>query len=193
MNKESKVNLKKIISFILIILIIPIASGLGLAYFSHLQIEGNFAAWKPLGSPPERVSQIIGFCDDNVCVETVNATKYYNCGNYEDCWIKAELSPEEIKTYTLDPYVACMYEIRKPSLPPNTIQLVEMKYCSSGGVEQIYYALQQDGSIWVWNHTVADLAGLLLIGALVAGVQLGIVLDIVLITAILFLNAVRPN
>ncbi len=55
--------------------------------------------------------------------------------------------------------------------PINTIDLMKTKGCSSGGMEQINYALISDGSVWVWSHTIADLEGIGWFGAVIyAGV-----------------------
>ena len=147
---------------ILIGIFIPIASAI-LAVsivFSYGSIHdsGRFAQWHVLGSPPERVTKILGFCDYAICVQTDSLKIYsaHGCdGSSSSCWEQVEQPVIE------EPHLgSCWFKFTEKSPPKRIIQVIKTNNCGSGGAIQTDYALLEDGNVWVWTHTVTDLQAL---------------------------------
>lgn len=194
-NKRLLTRMKSILqvaAFILLLLVLPIISAFGVAYYSLLDISGRFKPWQSLGGPPERALRIIGLCYASVCVETENNAKYFHCLNNKNCWTKTDLPDEDIIPFSAKLYNPCQFEFEVPSPPADTIQIAGAKACESGGDGQTYYALQEDGTVWVWSHTIPDMASLAALGALWLGLQIGIVIDAILVILVLAIRDRRP-
>lgn len=195
-NKRRSIQWKPIIQIailIIVLLVMPVISAIGVTYYSLLDLSGRFKPWQSLGGPPERALRIVGLCYDSVCVETENYQKYFSCEHDEICWTKTDLPNEDVVPFSAKLYNPCLFEFEIPSPPPDTIQIAGSKYCGSGGDIQTYYALQEDGTIWTWSHSIPDLAAFAALGALGFGLQIGIAIDVILIIIILFIRAVKPR
>ena len=105
--------------------------------------------WQPLSTVPSRVVQLLGFCDRAICVEADNGKQYRYTGcNHsvnEACW--NEVTAQEIEPIIPHLYNPCIYEFEIPSPPSDTIQLLGVKVCGSGGDYYESYALLEDGSV----------------------------------------------
>jgi hypothetical protein len=195
-NKRRSIRWKPIIQiaiFILILLVVLIISTIVVTYYSLQSLSGRFTLWQSLGSPPERALRIVGLCFDSVCVETENNSKYFHCASNDNCWTKTNLLDEDVIPFSAQLANPCMFEFEIPSPPPDTIQIAGAKTCSSGGDGQTYYALQEDGTVWVWSHNIPDLASIAALGALWLGLQIGLAIDIVVVIVVLFVRQVVPR
>ena len=181
----------KKITFVLLIILLTLFSTFvggytGLSY-SATSIQSH-KDWQQLNVAPTRVVQLLGFCDRAICVETYDGKRYryIGCNHSTDeaCW--TEVTAQEIEPIIPQLYNPCMYEFEIPSPPTDTIQLLGAKVCGSGGDYYQSYALLEDGSVWKWDHSIGDLAGLgmlpgIILGALV-GLGIGLLIAIIAYT-----------
>lgn len=148
---------------ILIGILIPIATArLAVAIpltYGSIYDSGSFIQWHSLGSPPEKVTKILGFCDYAVCVQ-MDSQKIYrvsasNCNESpQPCWEQLEQPVIEEP-----PFESCWFKFADKNPPQHVIQIIKTNECSTGGAIQANHALLVDGNIWVWEHTVTDLQG----------------------------------
>jgi hypothetical protein len=148
--------------------------------------------WRPLSMPPAQVVQLLGFCDRAICVETEDGRRYRYIGidcqqtSSEDCW--REEPAAELESTIAHLYNPCMYEFQIPGPPPDTIQMLGVKACGSGGDYYESYALLEDGSVWKWDHSISDLAPLGILDGLILGVLLGLVVGLLAAIAVFALR-----
>jgi hypothetical protein len=149
---------------ILVGILIPFASATLavsiLLTYGSIHDSGRFVPWHSLGSPQEKVSRILGFCDGVICVQTDNQKTYkpgvHGCdGSSPSCWEQVE-QPIIEKPY----FGSCWFNFTEKTPPQRVIQVIKTNQCGSGGAIQTDYALLADGNVWVWTHTVTDLEGL---------------------------------
>jgi hypothetical protein len=171
-------KLKNFIFILLIILLVPLGAVIG-GYIGVRKAANNMQShedWQRLSVPPAQAVQILGFCEGQLCVKTADG-KQYQC-----CW--SEVTAVEIEPTIPQLSNPCMYEFQILAPPPDTIQMLGVKACGSGGDYYQSYALLEDGSVWKWDHSISDLAPLRVIDGLIFGVPLGLFAGLLIAIAV---------
>jgi hypothetical protein len=126
--------------------------------------------------------QLLGLCNEEICVLTEGGQRYRydpaNCNHSNDqtCWVAA--TSDQVTPLVPQLYNPCLYEYQIPSPPGDAIQVMGSKVCESGGDGYVYYSLLENGSVWEWNHSIADLASLLYVGLAYRGIVVGFLVGI---------------
>jgi hypothetical protein len=179
---------------LLTLLLIPLSAVTG-GYLGFRSAAKNIQPhedWRLLGTPPAQVVQILGFCAHQICVQTDDGKRYlYNlieCDQSADqnCW--KEVSNVQIELAIPHLSNPCMYEFQFPSPPPDTIQMLGVKGCGSGGDYYESYALLEDGSVWKWADSIGDLAPLGIVDGVIFGVSLGLIGGLLAVIAVFALG-----
>jgi hypothetical protein len=84
-----------------------------------------------------------------------------------------------------------MYEFKIPDPPANTIQIIGVMECGSGGDIYQSFALLEDGSIWTWNHSIYDLAGFVTLPQVFLAASIGLLVGLVI--AVILFRTVWPR
>lgn len=187
---------KKIAFLLLIFLLLPLGFLAGAhigGWHANKSIQSD-KEWQSLGKPPTHAIETLGFCEGQICVKSTDGRRYLRntvrCSDLADnsCW--HEIGPGEIEPLMPRLANSCMYEFEMPSPPPDTVQLMWSKECSSGGDIMQSFALLEDGSIWMWSHSIYDLAGLVLLPQIFLTASAGLVIG--LMVAIGLFSTVWP-
>ncbi len=136
-----------------ILLLATIAGGaVGLA-LAYLGLSGWFAAWRPIGKPPELASRILALSGPSVWVQTASGVIYFNASSYDcqrDCWtVVAEVSVDHTQPASINEILPAPC-----ASPPPFFGALDQKGDCWRGVWQDYntvYALRRDGRIWLWT------------------------------------------
>lgn len=155
--------LPKIVKKIVVILLaifIPIAGFYIGIFYGEIESTGRFVQWRSLGSPPGKVSKLLGIMYDSVLyVETVNGEKYkttYFCEKSSpSCWNEAN----DTDKIGMPVYEACSRRWKDfiVATPPDAVvQSIQKETCGGPVHEQINYVLVQDGSVWSWEYSFCD-------------------------------------
>ena len=198
-NRSVVLKLKKVIFILLPILLVPLGAVIG-GYIGLRSAANNIHSqedWRRLSVPPAQVVQILGFCERQLCVKTADGKQYQytaidcNQSANKSCW--SEVTAAEIEPTIPHLSNPCMYEFQIPSPPPDTIQMLGVKACGSGGDYYESYALLEDGSVWKWDHSISDLAPLGMINGLILGVSLGLFAGLLIAIAVFFAGRVHRS
>ncbi len=171
-------------AYIALLIALPIIASIGFATYKWLASTGQFEPWKSLGSPPEPATRIIGICYKRVCVETADHTQYFECSSIyedEDCWKRIDLKVDQIVPLSSERYNSCPFEFNIPKPPADTIQLESETSCDSYGGNQTHYALQNDGTVWMWSFNISGLAPFAILEGILYGFIFGVAAEIILV------------
>ncbi len=144
--------------------------GLVLGYvYAYLLFHGLLEIWHRVGKPEESIVQIVGVTDAGTLFVTTETGKVFSLGfttdddkmtlsfplvwNREDHFSGEPISP--IQYYGADFF----------TLPPlfQVKQLYQMEYIYRvEGKGAVKFALDADGNLWMWEHQIAGLTGLVL-------------------------------
>lgn len=150
----------------------------------NLLPEGD---WRELEKPPERLTQFVTntplhFFGGEIYASTADGTLYATTCDGDVCgWEKKEvLPPPADKSSYWSGF--CVDDskpkgiILKPSTPGNVIDSYETRYCGPDYVNNIFFILLDDGSVWVWNKFDSAYAMYLYEKRYTVGTILGLVL-----------------
>jgi hypothetical protein len=158
----------------IILWILPIP-GIVLGYAcAYLSFHGLFETWYFVGKPNENITRMRGISEANKLLVATETGKlysfefgriFYNGFHYEG---EAALPPqpawEKEALDAIDPVHALQYYGADFfSWPPlfQVEQLYQMEYLYRvEGKGEVKFALAADGNIWMWNHQIAGLTGL---------------------------------
>jgi hypothetical protein len=170
---------------LVIIVVGSFLGGLVGCQIAEMESYGFFETWHYLGIPPGGGEKIVGANQWFLEVQTGTLARYtykvFKCGDYfsEFCW-QVTLSGEDSRLKIHDPDPSCgKFIVANP--PTEVIEQVKVVQCYGYmGMEQTHYVLGKDGSVWVWNHSISDLRGLLGINYMSKGLVIGFVVSFVI-------------
>jgi hypothetical protein len=187
---------KKFAFLVVIFLLLPsgfLAGGQAGSWYADKSIQSS-EEWQSLGKPPAPAIQILGLCEGVICVKSSDGRSYrrntVDCDELaNNCWLEVSSDNSELPSPRI--YNRCMYEFKIPDPPANTIQIIGVKECGSGGDIYQSFALLEDGSIWAWNHSIYDLAGLVILLQVFLAALIGLVVGLVI--AVILFRIVWPR
>ena len=137
---------------------------LGYAY-AYIFFNGLLATWHFVGKPDENIERIIGVKEGRKLLVATETGKLYSFGFYYRG--KVALPPhilwEKERVDTVDTVSHLDWGADFITLPPlfQVEQLYELEYqYKVEGKGDVKFALAADGNLWMWNHKVAGLTGL---------------------------------
>ena len=157
--------------------------GGGVAYLLAYR-DGAFSRWRSLGSPPAPATAL--YAGDTTVIYAAAADgNVYSCPPTSQardaCWTLAA------GPYAVDPRADYEHSVIPGDPPPPPQTPVDVLYVSRFYAEmavEARYALLPDGTVWVWFHESAGYLSLLvLLGAPVLGLLLGLALALILLLA----------
>jgi hypothetical protein len=131
--------------------------------------DGAFTRWRDLGSPPERITDLLGIgqysAEDVVYVETETGNVFRCC-------------PQEIGEWEKTEPTQYMYGQTCGSLPPKTSPPPRLvKACVEvaafeWATDRKQFALLDDGTVWTWHQHVGldTLLNIVCVSSLIGGV-----------------------
>ena len=137
---------------------------LGLAY-AYIFFNGILATWHFVGKPDENIVRIIGIKEGRKLLVATETDKLYSFGFYYrgEVALPPQLSWEKEQLDTVDTVSHSDLGADFITLPPlfQVEQLYELEYrYKVEGKGEVKFALATDGNLWMWNHKIAGLAGL---------------------------------
>jgi hypothetical protein len=141
--------------------------GIVLGYgYAYVFFHGLLETWQFVGKPEEDIARIIGIRDGRKLLIATETGKIYSFEFYYQGQVRLapQLSWEKEQLDTVDP--ASRFEYYGAdfiSLPPpfQVEQLYDLQYVYRvEGKGEVKFALASDGNLWMWNHQIAGLTGL---------------------------------
>jgi hypothetical protein len=124
--------------------------------------------WRPLGSPPTRVTRLLRIDADGAYV-AASDDQVYKC-----CWEPSEL--RESPSYPSS-HFPCEGDQDRPTAPGKVIDQQEVAYCGPDYGISYALVLLDDGSVWEWSYASNPLAGIgILLSYALAGIASGFLL-----------------
>ncbi len=152
-------------------------------------VSGALTRWQRLPDPPAPAAEILtggsGLSNDSWWVYVRSAAgDIYSCSADEadGCWVPVPASSE------LPPVPPCEHpsNYTVPAPPGRVIDTLETEACNFEAGYQVNFAVQDNGTVWRWEHFSSGLSGVFgwlvgglcgaLIGLLVAGTLAAVVL-----------------
>jgi hypothetical protein len=128
---------------------IAIALGVGLLFsvLMIMHLNGNFAYWRSLGRPPEKITRIVGTTLDSVTVETTSKTLYaLDTSTRNNQWQK--VFTIQVDESSNDPSCGTHSDL----LTKNVVNIKVSCSLSPGGAYFSIYALRKNGNIYLWHQ-----------------------------------------
>jgi hypothetical protein len=138
---------------------------LGLVY-ADIFYKGIFVTWHFIGKPDENIVRIIGIRDGYKLLVATETGNLFSLGFYdrEKEALVPQFTWEREQLDTVDPVTRLNYGGADfVTLPPlfQVKQLYEFEYLYRvEGKGEVKFALATDGNLWIWNHKIAGLTGL---------------------------------
>jgi hypothetical protein len=152
-----------------------LAAGLGFA-FAYAYLYGVLETWQFVGRPDENIVRIIGIQEGGKLFVSTESGRHYSLQtaqlyfyglHYHGAvalspkisWEKEQLEPIDLVS-TRQPWYPDFV-----TLPPlfRVNQIYELEYVyRTEGKGEVRYALTEDGNLWMWNHEISGLSGLIL-------------------------------
>ena len=154
---------------------------LGLVY-AYIFFNGIFATWHFVGKPDENIVRIIGINEGRKLLVATETDKLYSFGFYyrgevalppQLSWVKEQLDTVDTVSHS---GLGADFITLAPPFQVEELYELEYQYKVEGKGE-VKFALATDGNLWMWNHKIAGLTGMvyyffpvigLLIGSVVA-------------------------
>jgi hypothetical protein len=142
-------------------------SGIVLGYaWAYIFFHGLSAIWHFVGKPGEAIVRIIGSREGRILLVATETGKIYSFGFLDGEEVALPPNPsweqEQVdtvdKVFPLQYYGADFY-----TLPPlfQVKQLYELEYLYRvEGKGAVKFALAADGNLWMWDHQIAGLTGI---------------------------------
>jgi len=171
----------------LILWILPLL-GLGLGYaYAYLFFHGLLKIWHFVGKPNENIVRIIGIKEGRKLIVKTETSKIYSFEFLfgEEVALPNQFSWKIEQLDTVDPVTHLnYYGANFFTLPPlfQIKQLYGMEYLYIvEGKGEVKFALAADGNLWMWNHQIAGLTGLVFFFDPIMGflIGLGVILFII--------------
>lgn len=180
--------------FLILLPLLGICLGYGLAY---LEYHGLLVAWQPVGNPGEPIQQILGTQSARRLLVVTQSDKVSSLEFIEQ-QPRSLLLPANWQTATStdpDPYRELAYfgadfYPRTPPILPKQIYTHGYIYRVEGKGE-LRFALAENGNLWVWDHKISGLSGLIFFYYPLFGFLAGLAL-ILLIMGIGYLKQRSP-
>jgi len=155
--KRFSLSILYFVSFCILGLIV----GVGVAYgFLTLSEQEAFSSWELLSGDLQFVK--INTADNQtVWAQAVDGKVYSwntNCYN-ENCnqWVEAKEIPNNEPEYysgqTMEIGNSCNAEGRVQKAPGQVVECAHVTFSGAGFGTEVYYALMDDGAIWMWEHS----------------------------------------
>jgi len=172
-----------------------ICLGYGLAY---LEYHGLLLAWQPVGNPGQHIQQILGTQDARRLLVVTQSDKV-SALEFVEQQPRSLLLPanwQPAQSSDLDPHRELVYNgedfySRPPPIVPKQVYTHGYIYRVEGKGE-LGFALDEDGNLWVWDHKISGLSGLIFFYYPLLGLLAGLAL-ILLIMGIGWLKQRSPN
>jgi hypothetical protein len=179
----------------LILLVLPVFGFvLGYAY-AYLFFHGLLETWHFVGKPDENIARIDGIrAARKLLVATETGKTYsFKFGNifFNGYYYEGELALppqsawEKEELITVDPvHPLQYYGADFFTWPPRfqVVQLYEAAYVFDiEGKGEVKFALANDGNLWIWNHQIAGMTGMVFYFAPVMGFLAGLIILLIVI------------
>jgi hypothetical protein len=155
--------------------------GIVLGYgYAYVFFHGLLETWQFVGKPDQNIVRIIGIRDRRKLLVATETGKIYSFGFYHQgkAALPPQLSWEKEQLDTVDPISRFeYYGADFISLPPRfqVKQLYDLQYeYRVEGKGEVKFALAPDGNLWMWNHQIAGLTGLVFDFYPVTGIVVGL-------------------
>jgi hypothetical protein len=172
--------------------------GLAVGYiYAHMVYTGLLVTWHPIGQPGEAIVQILGFRDPNKFLVSTGTGEVYS---FEYPYLEKRALPPKIsweteQDLTVDDLPQIQYDVADFATlaPPfQAVQLFEMEYIYHiEGKGELKLALAPDGNLWLWDHKISGLFGLVYFFYPAIGFLIGLTV-VVLIYGIIWMKS-RQN
>ena len=125
-----------------------------MGFFIGMALLRNTPEWRYLGSPPEKIDELLVANFDTIYVKTVSNSVYscYWASPYDiNCWAKVETIPEVVEDY-------CAFAQDAPHQLPsgNVIGVLQFHRCGwfagSDSYSAFNYYLLDDGNVVQWGY-----------------------------------------
>lgn len=162
------------------LLILPLLGiVLGLAY-AYIFFNGLLKTWHFVGKPDENIVRIIGIKEGSKLLVETETGKIYSFGFYyrEEVALPPQILWEKEQLDTVDKVSHLDWGEDFITLPPlfQVKQLYELEYLYKvEGKGEVKFALAAEGNLWMWNHRIAGLTGLVYYFYPVIGFLVGLV------------------
>jgi hypothetical protein len=174
-----------------IIWMLPLLGAI-LGYFlADIEFKGTFKTWRLVGSPSQKIVEILGIRDGRTVVVESEAGSIYSLlfWNGEKARLEPSIQWEKELSASVDRPGKLHYSGADfVTLPPlfRIQQLYEHEYLYRvEGKGEVKFALDSDGNMWMWSHEIAGLTGLVYYYYPVTGLVLGLALLIILLPRVL--------
>ena len=136
--------------------------GLILAFITF---NGLLSPWHLVGSPGEEIQRILGIQDGQRLIVETAAGKIYSLGFIQKGEVALSPTPvwKQEQQAVVDPHAQIEWGPDFIALPPlfQVEQLYEFGFpYKVEGKSEVRFVLTADGLIWMWDHQVAGLTGL---------------------------------
>ena len=163
----------KIIKIVLIIIAFTIVGFIGGLFVQspilNIISDGVFTRWRPLGSPPEKITNLLGvglYSGQRVVYGETDNNQVFRCcpqaiGEWEEAEATAYIYDQE-----------CMSLPPKSSPPPGEVKDCVEIAALEWVTDRKQYALLEDGTVWTWHHHISlgTLLSIICISTIIGGI-----------------------
>lgn len=184
LENASLIKVGSVLFKVIALIVLSIAgvwiAGIITGQWFRLEVSGAFVKWKMLDGP-QKFQKIVNVQDFELRAQAENGKVY----SYTTEWKEWQPDPNHVDRGFNDISTDCedlyWFHAASPRYPPQgagtPVQcgVVNTHHPTAGTVDEAYYVLLDDGSIWMWRHTrdpqqeIITFFGGLLIG-LIAGI-----------------------
>ena len=147
--------------YFVVLCIFGLIVGIGIAYgFLTFGAQGAFSSWELL-SGNHQFEKIITADPQTVWAQASDGKVYsWNANCYrENCdqWVEAKEIPENSFEYATGESIeisnSCNTDDRARKTPGRVIECAHVAFAGAGYGIEVYYALIDDGTIWMWKYS----------------------------------------
>ncbi|RPI85040.1 MAG: hypothetical protein EHM41_11845 [Chloroflexi bacterium] len=176
------INLKRFLwSGLLLLPLLGLLTGYA---YAHIFFNGIFAPWHLVGKPGKNIERIIGIRDVEKIIVAAESGDVYSLEfmHQGEVALPSQLLWEAERADMVDSAYSKDWGEDFRTLPPpfSVKQLIMLEYVYKvEGRGEVKFALDDDGNLWMWNHAIAGLTGLVYFFHPVIGLMVGLVVVLV--------------